>query len=657
MNIIEKINSLKDGDVLEIPEGRYFINETMEIIGKKNITIKGTGNVIFDGGLFLKPEDVKDYDGKIKYIDLEHYNVELGEYGNRGFRRAYVNSPNELFINGEAYTVARYPKKGMIYYEKEDIIDGGSCVKTEEYDQRCAVLKLNNERFSKWVDAPDAYLGGYPAHTWADDCIKIKSFDKENQTVTTSQPHLFSFRHGECGGWYIVNLFEELTEEGEYYTDVKNKKLYFIPKGEIKTIQLSVLDKVMIAVENSENIKIEGITFENTRNSGVYIEGGDSVTISECIFHNLGMLAVQVGQGAEPQPHGLSNYHGKRAEGVPVQKPISREPGSWHEHIYEFAAWDCNGGTNHRIENCKIYDTGEGGIILGGGNRKKLIPANNTVYNCEFYNLNRLDKTYRCAVHIHGVGNKIQHCEMHDLTSIAINLHGNDHLIEKNNIYRVVTETSDSGAIYMGRDMSEVGNVFRENYIHDLSNPHPTMGVCAIYLDDWAIYNEVCKNFFYNIKGGGFGIIHHTCGGFLSFHDNFVIDCVPGVKPDNMSNAYIRMHKDELSMIRVHTTDENDLHGVDITSEVYRKKYPYLYETYKNDFRPEWMYYNNSIKYGDYRIFKDGENGDFTLNDDFGKTYRDEFDWKRRTDVVAGYDNDLVLCQRVDFKSIGLIKK
>lgn len=152
-------------------------------------------------------------------------------------------------------------------------------------------------------------------------------------------------------------------------------------------------------------------------------------------------------------------------------------------------------------------------------------------------------------------------------------------------------------------------------------------------------------------------MIHHTCGGLLSFHDNFIIDCVPGIMPDNMSNAYIRMHREPLAMVRVHTVDKDDMHGVDITSEVYREKYPYLYDVYKNDARPEWMYYNNRIRYKKYDLFVDGENGDFTQVDSWGKFWRDEFDWMRRTDVVMGYDNDLAPTHRVDFKGIGLIKE
>jgi len=100
------------------------------------------------------------------------------------------------------------------------------------------------------------------------------------------------------------------------------------------------------------------------------------------------------------------------------------------------------------------------------------------------------------------------------------------------------------------------------------------------------------------------------------------------------------------------------LGGVDVTSPIWREKYPYLYETYKNDYRPEWMYYNNALLYHKYDCFVDARNGDFTQIDGFReKFYRDEYDWQRRTDVIMGYDNDLVHPHRVDFKSIGLIKK
>lgn len=645
-----------------IEEGRYAFEKSLKLTKEdSNLSFKASGKVIFDGGIILDNEKIENYKDNIKMIDLSYLGITLHELGNRGFRRAYHVAPNEFFVNSQAQQIARYPKKGLIGYEKDDIIEKGSWVTHFEYDCKKAVVRIRDEHIKKWANANHAYLAGNPSEAWADECVKIEKIDVENQTITTSQPHLWTYSYTGHSGWYIVNLLEELTDEGEYYIDIDKKILYFIPAKDtdLKTavLQLSVLDKPIVSVIDGDNITFEGITFENTRATGVYIEGGDGCIIKNCEFHNIGLVAIQVGQGATPLEHGLNNCHGYHSEKAKPFLPLSEDIGSWNEYIYEFAAWDNKGGKNHKIEGCKIYDTGTGGILLGGGNRKKLIPANNTVYNCEFYRVNRLDRMYKAAVNLMGVGNVISHCLMYDLPGMAIYMHGNDHIIEYNDISDCVKETSDSGAIYMGRDMSEVGNIFRNNYFHDIKNNIPTaLGTCAIYLDDWDIFNAVYDNFFYNIQGGGFGIIHHTCGGLLSFSNNFVIDCVPGVMFDNMSNSYIKMHSEPLYMTRVHTTDENDMRGVDVTSDAYRKKYPYLYDAYMNDARFEWMYYNNTYVYHKYDAFVDGEHEDFTQVESFGETNRNEFDWKRRTDPVMGYKDDLVLNHKVDFKSIGLVK-
>ena len=70
------------------------------------------------------------------------------------------------------------------------------------------------------------------------------------------------------------------------------------------------------------------------------------------------------------------------------------------------------------------------------------------------------------------------------------------------------------------------------------------------------------------------------------------------------------------------------------------------------------MYYNNHMVWHKYDAFVDGEHGDFTQAEWFGKpSHRDEYDWQRRTDVVMGYEDELVPPHRVDFRSIGLVKE
>lgn len=640
--------------VIYIDEGRYFLNDTVEI-NKSNIKICAVGRVVFDGGVLIEKSGVKDYSDKIKYIDLSAY--EIGVYGNRGFRRAYINAPNELFINSKPYTVARYPKKGTIKYTKEDIIDCGSKPVEQDYSMRCPVIRLNTDRTEKWENEKDAYLGGFPNYSWADDCLKITEI--KNGIVKLNEPHVFGFDATGHSSWYIVNLLEELSEPGEYYVDREDKKLYFIPDGEICEIQVSLMDRVMLACENVSNVVIEGITFENSRNTAVYIEGGERVHIKNCTFRNLGIMAVQIGRGAEPQPHGKNTCHGKRADGVPVPNPVSREMGSWHEYLYEFAAWDNNGGKNHMIEGCKIYNTGAGGILLSGGNRKKLVPGNNTVYNCEFHDCNRLDKTYKSAVNVMGVGNRIANCEIYNLPGMGIYLHGNDHIIEYNKIHHVLQSVSDSGAIYMGRDMSEVGNIIRQNFIYSIHNPHKTdLGVCAVYFDDWSVYNMVYANCFYDIVSDGkffFSTVYHTCGGLTSVGNNLFIDCLPGLNPNTKSNANLRMHTNPLACMRVHTTGDSDMNGVDITSEIYRERYPYLYKTYTEDYNPGTRFWHNRVYINQYDDFVDAKNLNFRLKDD-AEHLKSNMPEYKITDDVFGLNDETVEIINIDFENIGLIR-
>ncbi len=658
----EAARQAEDGAVVYIRGGRYCFSGTFVLDDRDSNTqyrAYHEETVSFDGGVRLDPAKARVWDGRIQVIDLAPYPIRYGEYGPRGFRRTYVNAPNELFINGEPYTVAQYPKGGKkIPFAQGDIIDPGARPAQEDYSMKKPVLRCRDPRIQNWAGAKDAYIGGLPHQSWADDCIPIEKI--RGDTITLAQPHIFGFAVTGHSSWYIVNLLEELTEPGEYYVDRAAKKLYFIPKGDIADAQiiLSSLDKVMVAVENAQNVVIDGITFENSRNSGVYIQGGSGVTISRCTFRNLGILAVQIGQGAEPQPHGKHTCHGVRAPGIPVPKPISREMGSWHEYLYEFMAWDNDGGHDHTITGCHIYDTGAGGILLSGGSRKTLERGGNRVENCHIHHTNRLDRTYKAGVNMMGVGNSVHHCEIHDMAGMAIYLHGNDHIIEYNKIYDVVREVSDCGAIYMGRDMSQVGNVFRYNFFYHIHNPYKTgLGVAAIYMDDGTIYNMVYGNYFYDIVSDGemfFTPIYWTQGGQTSVANNIFIDCLPAVNPNIGHNAYDRMHEDPLIIRRIHTADGSDMRGVDITSAVYREKYPYLYRTYTEDFAPGTCYWNNDVYTNQYTHFQDKDSLNFNFTPKQQQARDEYLSPVRITDVIWGYENKRIPYEKINFDSIGI---
>ena len=609
-------------------------------------------------------EDARD---KIMMIDLSEFNIDYVDYGMRGFRRAYVPSGNELYIDSKPQTVAQYPNIGMPEIPITEVVDEGSNPKELDFSMRPFTIKYDDTRCDLWKNAKDFYMSGIFKWAWADDTVKVASIDTVNKTITSDIPTLFGMEAKPFSRWHAIGLLEEIDVPGEYFVDRETNAVYFYPEHDVENslIQLSVLGEPVIKLMDAENVTFSGITIENSRGAGVYIEGGRGCRIENCVLRNLGMIAVQIGMGATALPEGLHDAHGKQAEGVPKPESASGIIGSWHEMIYEFAAWNNNGGFDHGVESCEIYNTGTGGVLLCGGDRKTLTPSGNFVNNCHITKVNRLDKTYKAGVNIMGVGNRVSHCKIHDMPGFAVYLHGNDHIIEYNDISDCITEVSDAGAFYMGRDVTEAGNVIRYNFFHDIHGyKGESAGACAIYLDDGASFNRVHGNIFYRVSqysskaaSGPFGTIFWNQGSQTSVSDNIFFECPDAIRSAYFSayhlNDYFFKDEAELYVPRTYTDDENDFRGVDIRSDIYREKYPYIYDILVGGEEGRGtLLYNNM--YPTYKgLFKDVDNLDFTVVDP------DAFWWPfapSMTDPIAGYNREKVSFKVTDFSKIGIQK-
>ena len=261
------------------------------------------------------------------------------------------------------------------------------------------------------------------------------------------------------------------------------------------------------------------------------------------------MVAVCIGKGVKADPDYRHGFTGE---------PLSRELGSLHEHIYNNTTFNRDAGTGHGIVNCTIYNIGEGAVSLGGGDRKTLTPAGNFVENCDIHHFNRWDRTYRSAVNIDGVGNRISHCKIHDCPGSAIYLHGNDHLIEYNEIHHALLEGDDMGAFYMGRDPSERGNVIRYNYWHDLAPRNFTF--CIHFDDAGGDGTTVFGNVF--LRAGHRAVINYYGGSDTTIANNLFIDCPPllTMKPDCKH--------------RTSSTCDERLKAVGFDSPIWKSHYP-----------------------------------------------------------------------------------
>ena len=483
-------------NVILLAAGTYRLTRIFELNEKDSSTVfraapgadvRLSGSVAIPAGAAKPVADkavldrlLPEVQGKVLEIDLKPLGIaDFGEIGPRGFRRPYIPAPLELFIDDQPLMLAQWPNPGEPGEPIGKVLDKGPKTRDGAKPDRGGIFEFKTDRPARWAQAKDIWITGLFENGYADNTVQVKAFDLAKKTLTTVQPHMYGFSSGRpWNRWTALNLLEEIDLPGEFFADKESGKLYFLPpagKDIAKCrLEISMLKVPLVAIEGATGVVFDGITFENSRGMGVYIERGANNRIQNCTLRNLGIVAICVGKGISPDPDYRHGFTGE---------PVSRALGSWHEHIYENTAFNRDAGTGHGIVNCQIYNIGAGAISLGGGDRKTLAPAGNFVENCDIHHFNRWDRSYKGAVNLDGVGNRITHCRLHEAPALVIYLHGNDHLIEANEICDAMLDGDDMGAIYMGRDPSEYGNVLRHNFIHHIGNEVDAWRN-GLYLDD-----------------------------------------------------------------------------------------------------------------------------------------------------------------------------
>ena len=202
---------------------------------------------------------------QVLQIDLKQLGItEYGQLGPRGFRRAYIPAPMELFIDGKAQLIARWPHEGEQYIRLGTVLDGGSRPRNGDYRFKVGTFAYGIERPKLWGQADDLYVSGIFHSSWADDTIGIAKHDLKAGAFTTEHPHMYGFRDTSYTTWYALNLLEEIDRPGEYYVDKTSGMLYFYPpKGFSQKSQLSVsmLTEPMVAIYMGRDPSAAGSRF------------------------------------------------------------------------------------------------------------------------------------------------------------------------------------------------------------------------------------------------------------------------------------------------------------------------------------------------------------------------------------------------------------
>lgn len=538
-----------------------YQEEKVSISGGRSIPLSQLKRITDQAVEARLPEVVRPY---VREIDFRQLQIPIADLRASGFGRPSSPAWSELFADEQPLEISRWPNDSTALIGK--VIEAGTGQHVQQAP--CPVFEYLEDRPSAWKNAGSFWIGGYFAHGYASDMIKVDHLDTDTRTIHTAQQTVYGFMTGaDWRRWYALNLLEELDRPGEYVIDKENEKMYVcLPEG-TQELKVSVLDEPLVAIENCQNVTLSHLTLEYGRSIGLYLENTEHVRIQGCTIRNLGGVGISVGKGSMAQPNKTLHPHAAEAGG----KPQSRIVGDLLGKVYQDVLFYRNSGRDNGIVDCVIYNVGSGGVSLGGGNRKTLTRADNFVENCLIHDFNRVEKSYRPGVWIDGVGNRVTRCNIYNAPSMAILFHGNDHTIEYCKITNVCSEVDDQGAIYYGRDASELGHVIRYCYFHKLSPRHR---VTATYHDDGACGGEVYGNIYHNA-----GSLPVLIGGghFNQYHHNIFMDSPVAIHLDN------RMQNWGTAMVKPGGIIDQRLQAVNFKEPPYSTAYPFLTRYWDTD--------------------------------------------------------------------------
>lgn len=438
---------------------------------------------------------------KVLQINLKELGfTEFGDYFLRGAysyrtplksNRPQFNPP-ELIVDDALLTVARYPNDGTMKIQR--VIRQGYADEAKDHEEYTEpfIITPGDKRIDYWLNAKNAIAHGFWRYDWADQSVFIANIDTVANSIEGHQGSLYGVVEGQ--GFYVYNLLEEIDAPGEYYLDNDSAMLYMYPPKNFSAkseVTLSILEADAITVDGASYIDFKGIDISTMRAGAVVINSGDHIRIMDSEIKFTADFAIEIKNNTQ--------YCG--------------------------------------VVDSYIHDV-DGGVQLYSGIIKNLTPGYSYVENCEFENYSRLTKTYRGGINMDGVENRASYNEIHDGPHCGMMIGGFDSIIEYNEVYEVMKESDDMGALYTGQTFLVRGQQIRYNYIHDLySTSSQGAGSRAIYLDGSQCGVTAMGNIIENVQNEAFMIngghdntfynnivINSECGVFLNFNSDFVHD-------------------------------------------------------------------------------------------------------------------------------------
>lgn len=419
------------------------------------------------------PEDITD----VTQINGQYGLTSQGEF-------------NTLYYNGYEQTVAQWPDGGEYAVKGDNDQYNGDEANAKDglsftYYRSDVANMLPAINCDRWGEAKNFWISSFEPYDYAKFRYYVKDIDTENHVITICDKPAELLSNKRSGRWKAHNLIEEITLPGEYAIDIENMMLYYYPQGNLNgaDIEFSSFTGAMINLTDAKNIIFDSITFTQTRDDAISMTDVSDIQIVNCTFEDIASSAIS-GNGSRYADSGRDSWQAQRVDGL-------------YDVIIKGNNFENIGQTAVQVQGAGNIDTlTDSGVVV----------EDNFIHNTS-------NKSFWEAIILGGCAVTVRGNSVSSVPMQAIRAWGNNHLIEYNEIFDVITEDADCAAIYWGGSSIYQGTVVRYNYIHDTDGELPG-GQVGIYWDDMQLgqtakYNILAnQGIDFNSNGAG-ATVHH----------------------------------------------------------------------------------------------------------------------------------------------------
>jgi hypothetical protein len=390
--------------------------------------------------------------------------------------------PLEPFLNRLPLVPAQWPNRDNLETAAAEMmtdyrftrVAGNGALLSSGTTRRYRFPYMSSAPFAAWTDWDDVVAFGFWSVDWFSAFVPVYSSTVQMDGGDEESPSLHDTLEIEIpssmteddglGGvnagarFAILNSFHGLDSAGEYVLKRNagsSAKLFFIPHASMAStvasaeLIVSTSSEALISFDSEagdalSTIHLKRLTIEATRGNGMISTSSDNAEIAELKFLNIGLKGVEMS------------------------------------------------GSNIRVSNTEMSWIGGKAISLSGGVVSTLTPSGIIVEGVTISHSPRRSLHYGECFDFGGVGIRATANTIYASSTAVVELTGNDHVLEFNEIHHVALDAFDTGAIHWAAfNPASTGFIIRHNFIHHVGykegSPCSASTSCllaAIYADD-----------------------------------------------------------------------------------------------------------------------------------------------------------------------------